>query len=159
MSPATAQSPPRCSSPITQKWNSNASSPNATWSRSGVSQRSILSPIAGILFEKRQRLERSHAIEEEHAVEMVGFVLDDARRKIVRAQFHTLAVPIVGADADLTSARHASANVRNAETSFPVLDDVLADDGDIRVDDRERLRILLLLDAVLLRIERRDENP
>ena len=37
-----------------------------------------------VLLEIRQRLERAHAIEEQHAVEVIGLVLDHAGRKIVR---------------------------------------------------------------------------
>ena len=35
-------------------------------------------PVAAVLVEKRQRLERLHPVEEEDAVEMIGLVLDDA---------------------------------------------------------------------------------
>ena len=92
-SPATAPSPTRCSSPITPRSSSNGCS------RSGRSRRSAalgesadlrrlsrrLRPVARVLVEERQRLERPHPIEEQHAVEVIGFVLDDARREIVRA--------------------------------------------------------------------------
>ena len=48
--------------------------------------RLVLAPVARVLVQERQRLERLHPIEEQHAVEVIGLVLDDARRKIVRAQ-------------------------------------------------------------------------
>ena len=39
----------------------------------------LTAPVAAELFEKRQRLERLHAIEEQHAIEVIGLVLDHAR--------------------------------------------------------------------------------
>ena len=47
--------------------------------------------IARILFEVGQRLEAAHAIEEQHAVEMIGLVLDDARREILELELEALA--------------------------------------------------------------------
>ena len=81
-------------------------------------------PVARVLVEKRQRLERLHPIEEQHAVQVIGFVLDDPRWEIVRAQLEAFAVPIERAHLDLARPRHAAADVRNAQTAFPVLDDV-----------------------------------
>src|SRR6266576_3377782 len=39
----------------------------------------ILRPIARVLVQKRQRVERAHPIEKQHAVEVIVLVLDDAR--------------------------------------------------------------------------------
>ena len=59
------------------------------------------------------------------------------------------------ADFDLARPRHAAPHVGDAETSFPVFDDVAADDGDFGIDDHVRLGLLL---DVVSGIERRDEN-
>ena len=67
---------------------------------------------------------------------MIGFVLDDAGRKVVGVNCDALALAIERADRDLARLRHAAAYLGDAETSFPVFDDVAADDGDLRVDDR-----------------------
>ena len=59
---------------------------------------------------------------------------------------------------DLPRARHAAADVGNAQAAFPVLDDVAADDGDLRVDDRDRLGIRVLV-VIVAGVERGDEQP
>ena len=124
---------------------------------SGFSSGSIFDPVARVLVEEGQRLERPHPIEEQHAVEMIGLVLDDARRKIVRAQLDALAVPVERAHLDLARPRHAAADVGDAQAAFPVLDDVGADDGDLGVDDRERRRFRLVVLVAI--VERGDEQP
>ena len=44
---------------------------------------SSLRVVARVLVEEGQRLHRRHAIEEQHAVEVVGLVLGHARREIL----------------------------------------------------------------------------
>src|SRR5688572_24019041 len=63
-------------------------------------------PVAAELVEERQRLERLHSIEEQHAVEVIGLVLDDARGETARLHLEALAAAIVGAHEDLSRARH-----------------------------------------------------
>ena len=50
--------------------------------------------VARVLLEIGQRLEAAHAIEEQDAVEMIGLVLDDARREILELELEALAVAI-----------------------------------------------------------------
>ena len=69
----------------------------------------------------------THAIEEEDAVEMIGFVLDDARRKVVRLHLDPFARAIERPDLDRARPRHAAADVGNAEAPFPVLDHLRLD--------------------------------
>src|SRR5262245_15804541 len=95
---ATGRSPRRCSLPIIRTWSSNGSSQNE---RSRRDDRSVLDPIARILLEKRQRLERVHPIEKEDPVEVIVLVLQHARGEILRAQLDAAAGPIERADLDL----------------------------------------------------------
>src|SRR5262249_35162806 len=101
-----------------------------------------------------QRLERPHPIEEQYAVEVIGLVLDDTRREIVRAQFHPVPFAIHRPDANLPRARHTTADVGDAQASLPVLDDVAANDGDFGIDDDDRCDLLTLIG----RIKRGHEN-
>ena len=65
---------------------------------------------------------------------MIGFVLDHPRGEIVRVQLDRFAGSIVGAHHDLARARHAPPHVGDAETPFPLFDDILADGRDVGVD-------------------------
>jgi hypothetical protein len=85
---------------------------------------------------------------------VIGLVLDDARRKLARAQLDAIAMPIVGLDADFARARHAAADVGNAQASLPVVNHVAADDRDFGVDQDDRLPLI----AVLGGIEGGDED-
>src|SRR4051812_49683987 len=82
-------------------------------------------------------------------------MLDNSSWKIMGAELHAGALPIVCPQNDLASPRHASADIGNAQAAFPVFDDVGADDRDFRIDDREWLGLLIL---VLVGIEPRDED-
>src|SRR5437773_1706356 len=118
----------------------------------------LLHPVAGVLLEEGQRLERLHPVDEQDAVEVIGFMLDDARGEAVRADLEARAFAIVRPHGDLAGARDASADVGNAEAAFPVLDDLRARHGcDIRVDERDRLDVRHILTAVV-RVERGDEQ-
>src|SRR5713226_9496700 len=55
----------------------------------------VLAPVAGVLVEERERLVGLHAIDEEHAVQMVGLVLNDPRREIMGMQLDAVARAIV----------------------------------------------------------------
>src|SRR5215218_10137693 len=87
---------------------------------------------------------------------MIGFVLDDARRVMAGRQFEALAVTAPRAQLDLERPRHLTADVRNAETSLPVLLDLAADRRDFGIDDRNRRRRRL---AGVVVVEARDEQP
>src|SRR5690349_11918582 len=67
---------------------------------------SVLGPVAGVFVQERQRFEAAHAIEKQNAVQMIGLVLDDAGREVVRGQFQPIAVAIERADADVARPRH-----------------------------------------------------
>src|SRR6185503_5518477 len=83
----------------------------------------VLAVETRVLVQERQRLERFHPIEKQHAVQVIGLVQDDARWKAMRAQLNPSALPIERADLDLTRARHAPADVGDAQAAFPVVDD------------------------------------
>src|SRR5215475_3837906 len=100
-----------------------------------VWESSILGVIPGIFLEEGQRSKRFHAIEEQDPVQMVGFVLRHPRRKIAKRHLEPRAVASVAAQTDFPRTRHPAADVRNAQTAFPVLDDVVADGRDLRVYD------------------------
>src|SRR5687768_16893379 len=74
---------------------------------------SRLRPVTLVLLEEGERLERAHAIEEQHAVEVIGFVLNNPRGKTRRAEFDGTAVSIETFHRDLPRARHLTADVRN----------------------------------------------
>src|SRR5581483_3782769 len=114
----------------------------------------VFRPVAGVLVEKRQRLVRAHAIEEEDAVEVIRFVLNHPRRIVVRFDFDPFAGPIEGAHFDRAGARNAAANVRNAQAALPVLDRLSVHDGDLRIDQRKRFP----LSAFIAVVERGDED-
>src|SRR5205823_3689125 len=99
----------------------------------------IFYSVPGVLFQEGQRFERLHAIDEQDAVEMVAFVLEDARREFARVNVDTLAVAIEPAKLDLPGARHDTPNVRNAQAALPILERFAADRRDVRVDDHDRL--------------------
>src|SRR4029453_1377071 len=82
--------------------------------------------VARILLEIRQRFEAAHAIEEQDAVQMIGLVLDDARRKMLALGVEGLAGAIERRDLDVLRTRHAPAHVGNAEAAFPALDGLIA---------------------------------
>src|SRR5262249_61030690 len=98
------------------------------WNRNGSVAR--LSPEARVLVEEGQRLERRHSIEEEHAVQVIGFVLDHARRKIVRVQLEALGVAVQCSNLDLPGAGDAPADIGDAEAALPILHDVVANSRD-----------------------------
>ncbi len=83
--------------------------------------------IARVLLEVGQRFEALHAIEEQHAVEMIGLVLDDARGEILQLELEALAVAIERRHLDVLRARHAAAHFGNAQAAFPALDRLIAD--------------------------------
>src|SRR4051812_35403584 len=121
-------SPRRCSSPTTPKWSSSVSRPSARWRRSGSL---VFDPVAGILVEEGQRLQRPHPIEEQDAVEMIGLVLDDAGGEVAGVELDAFAASIERADFDHARPRHPAANVRNAQAPLPVFDAVGADRRDL----------------------------
>src|SRR4029079_6709569 len=77
----------------------------------------VFRPEARVLVQERERLERLHAIEEQHAVQVVVLVLDDAGRKRFELHVDGLAVAIEAAHAHATVARHLAADVRDAEAA------------------------------------------
>src|SRR5207249_1858800 len=105
----------------------------------------VLDPVTGILFEVGQRFERPHAIEEEHAVQVIGFMLDHARRKVLRTQFDAIAPAVQRADPDFACTRNAPADVGNAQAAFPVLHYLAADHRNLRVDDGNRFGRLVIV--------------
>ena len=84
----------RCSSPITPRSSSSDSAPSARSNGSALMPRPstvFAAPVAAELVEERQRLEGPHPIEEQHAVEVIGLVLDDARGEATGFQLDPLA--------------------------------------------------------------------
>ena len=66
-----------------------------------------------------------------------------------------------GAHLDLARARHPAADVGNAQAAFPVLDDLVADDGDLGVDERDQRHPVLVLGSSSSSVGREpgDEQP
>jgi hypothetical protein len=96
---------------------------------------------------------------------MIGFVLNHARGKALRAQFQPIAFSAVAANLDFASPRHPAANVGNAEATFPILDNVGPDHRNLGIDDRDGIGIGVGLVAFSITIVRRgvikrgDEQP
>jgi hypothetical protein len=63
---------------------------------------------------------------------MVGLVLNDARRVVRRVELDAFGGAVVRAQPDVSRARHAAADVGNAQAALPVLDDLGADGHDLR---------------------------
>src|SRR6185369_11759661 len=142
MSQDITPSRPPCNSRITQKWSWNGYSQNARWNRDALDNRNYrrvlvlfiaLDPVARVLVQECQRLERPHPIEEQDPVQMIGFVLNDARRKIRGANFNLLAVPVEGAHFDFPKPGHAAADVGDAQAAFPVFDELVGDRSDLGI--------------------------
>ena len=83
--------------------------------------------MARVLVQKGQRLEGAHPIEEQHAVQVIGFVLDDPRGKIVGLDLDALALAVEGTDLDVRRSWHATPDVRNAQAPLPSLDGLRAE--------------------------------
>src|SRR5204863_1114200 len=82
----------------------------------------VLGPAAGILFQEGQRLERSHPVEKQDAVEVIGLVLNDARGEVLGAQLDAVAASIERPHRDVTRPLDAAADVGDAQAALPVLD-------------------------------------
>ena len=85
---------------------------------------------------------------------MIGLVLDDSRGEILELELEALAGAIERRDLDVLRAGHAAAHFRNAEAAFPTLDRLIADDGNLGIDEGNRIAL-----AASVGIEHRHENP
>jgi hypothetical protein len=101
----------------------------------------------GGLGNKAQRFKGPHAIDEEHAVQMIVFVLNDSRREIACAKLDSLGMTIQRPNGDLFRPRHQTANAGNAEASFPIFDCIGADGNDLRVDEHHGVADVVVLGA------------
>lgn len=88
--------------------------------------------------DEAERLQRSHAIEEQDTVQVVVFVLDDARGEVACLELSPLSVPIERTHGDRGGAWDHAADVWDAQASFPVFGDIGSDRGDLRVDEDNR---------------------
>src|SRR6185312_89822 len=120
---------------------------------------SVFRVVSGVLVKECQRFERAHAIEEQDAVEMIRLVLGDPRRKIPERHVDPAPLAVQAAQPDFLRARHAAADVGNAQAAFPVFDDLVADGRDFGIDDRDGLRVGDVLAGLgLHRLEDADED-
>src|ERR1035437_5103552 len=87
-------------------------------------------------------LEGAHAEDEQHAVEVVDFVLKGAREQLFAFHLKPLALLVLGADFYLEGAHHLLANVGEAEAAFFLILFVFAE-GDFGIDEHELLRGIL----------------
>src|SRR5687767_6076812 len=85
---------------------------------------------------------------------MIGLVLDYTRWKILQLELEALAVPIERRHRNVLRARHAAADVGNAQAALPALNRLVALDGDLGIDEHDRVTL-----AVAVSIEHRDEYP
>ena len=86
----------------------------------------VAAPVAAEFVQERERLEGLHAIEEQHTVEVIGFVLDHTRGEAGGLNLDLLPRAFERADDDLARTRDAAADVGNAQAPFPVFDDARA---------------------------------
>jgi hypothetical protein len=70
---------------------------------------------------------------------VIGLVLDDAGREVVRDDVHPAAGAIQGGHPDGASARHTAADVGDAQAALPILNDFRAGWRNDRIDEHHRL--------------------
>src|SRR5947208_11688883 len=109
-----------------------------------------------VLVEEGQRLHRLHAIEEEHAIEVIGLVLGHARGEILQRQLDAAPGPVERLERDVAVARHHAADVGDAETALPSLFGRRAARNDLGIDDDRRFALLV---DVLLEHPDEDAQP
>src|ERR1051325_8451904 len=80
--------------------------------------------VTRVLVEEGERFERLHPIEKQHAVEVIRLVQRHTGRKSPEREVDLAALAVEASQANLPRARHAAADVGNAETALPVFDDV-----------------------------------
>src|SRR5687767_9521744 len=98
-----------------------------------VACQGLIPPVLAVLVQEGQRLEGRHPVEEEHAVEVIVFVLDDARLKAGELQLLSCALAIQPPDPDAGVARDPAADVGDAQAPFPVRFFLTADRDDLRI--------------------------
>jgi hypothetical protein len=76
-----------------------------------------------------------HAVEENHAVEVIVFVLDDAGVETIGGQRDRRTFDRARLDLDPTGARHQPAELGYRETAFPPFFDVVSNRSHLRVDE------------------------
>ena len=88
-----------------------------------------------------------HAIEEQNAVEVIGLVLDHARRQ-ARARRASPCGPSDRRRATWTScgARHAAADVGDAQAAFPALVRRRAGQRELRIDQRHERHLVVVVE-------------
>jgi hypothetical protein len=74
------------------------------------------------------------------------------------SQFEPIAMAVVGANLDFPWPRDTAADIRNAQASLPVFDCLVANDDDLRINHRERLRRFIRL-RLVLPVDGGDEDP
>lgn len=94
----------------------------------------LLYPVPREFLQEGKRGEVLHAVEVDFAVQMIELVLDYARVKVVGFEVELLAVSIESLNVNAFIARHAAAQVGNAEASFPVFLGFIRQRRDLRID-------------------------
>src|SRR5690606_30975475 len=84
------------------------------------------------------------AIEEDLAVEVVDLVLEGARREAADLPLPGVALAVERAHADLGVTAHDAAEVRHAEASLVVVEGLLAERLDPRVDQNRQRNVRLV---------------
>src|SRR4029079_18933339 len=110
----------------------------------------VPAPVAAELVQESEGLEGLHSVEKKHAVEMIGFVLDDTRGKAGGRKIHLFPRAIEGPHDDLPRALNAGPDVGNAQAPFPVFDDITGSDFDLRVDQGHQRHVFTVLVGFLV---------
>src|SRR5262245_44733568 len=82
-------------------------------------------PVSLELGEMREGFQIRHAIEVDVAHQVIELMLDDTREKAFGRDLNLLPIPIEGIDTQLAPPWDAAAKFRNAETTFPIFDQLL----------------------------------
>src|SRR5918993_2145661 len=90
-----------------------------------------------------------HAVEHEHALEMVDLVLEHARLEFVGLDVDHVAVEVDAAHVDHLGPQHLDVQARNRQATF-VVDPFTVGLDDLRVDDRQRFVTEVPHDDLLL---------
>jgi len=91
-------------------------------------------PIALKFGNVRQRLEVAHAVQINFSHQVVELVLDNTGGKTFGSKFEPISMAVQSVNAQFSPPGNASAQIRNAEASFPVFEELFIEHGYIRID-------------------------
>src|SRR5438067_833478 len=82
-----------------------------------------------------ERCEVAHPVKVNLAHQVVEFMLDDASEESFGRNLNLPALTIQGIDSQFAPSGNKAAEIGNTQTAFPILDEFLIEDGDIRIHE------------------------